>query len=71
MGYDRFFKRSVIYGVCQLDFVEKALWKEIQEGEKMIKAFTLGLIMGVTLGVIFGVLFMAALQAGKDDDNGE
>ena len=37
----------------------------------MIKAFAIGLIMGVTLGVIFGVLFMVALQAGKDDDNGE
>lgn len=37
----------------------------------MIKAFTIGLIMGAMLGVIFGVLFMAALQVGKDDDNGE
>ena len=37
----------------------------------MIKAFTIGLIMGAALGVFFGVLFMAALQAGKDDDNGE
>lgn len=37
----------------------------------MIKAFAIGLIMGVTLGVIFGVLFMAALQVGKDDKNGE
>ena len=37
----------------------------------MIKAFIVGLIMGAMLGVFFGVLFMAALQAGKDDDNGE
>ena len=37
----------------------------------MIKAFTIGLIMGAVIGVLFGVLIMAALQVGKDDDNGE